>query len=165
MKSQLKKLDQIALDQIEAILEAHMDGELTLVCCEFNNEVVVGFVDLQGEIEYYGENDDDEESEIIEPSLLNTYFTINLPVNLIEVSGYDEDDKIYSSYKFYPYKQIADEVCEVLLKTPPEVMFFPNESIIKTYFSYWDRYKQVILDEYDNDDIIDGFNVSSLVKS
>lgn len=161
MKSQLKKLDQIALDQIEAVLESHMDGDLTLVCCEFNNEVVVGFVDLKGDIEYYGE-DDEEDLEIIESSMLNTYFTINLPINLIEVSGYDENDKIYSSYKFYPYKQIADEVCEVLLKTPPDVIFFPNESIIKTYFSYWDRYKKSILDDYDN---IDDIEVSSNMKS
>lgn len=152
MKSELNTFDDIALAQIEAIFQAHLDGELTLVCCEFNNEVVVGFVDLTNDIEYF---ENEEDAEDFKFNILSTYFTINLPVNLIEVSGYDEDDKLYSSYKFYPYKQIADEVCEVALKNPPEVIFFPNESIIKTYFSYWDRYKKSIIDDYTNKDIFD----------
>lgn len=160
MKSQLKKFDQIALEQIDAIFEEHMNGNLTLVCCEFNNEVVVGFVDLNGQVEY-----DEESGEENKFDLLDSYFTINLPINLIEFSGYDDDDKLHSSYKFYPYKQIADEICEVLLRTPPEVMFFPNDNIITTYFSYWDRYKQLILDEYKDEEDTYAFGVSTLVKS
>lgn len=156
MKSELNKFDEIAIEQIESVLEAHMEGELTMVCCEFNNEVVVGFVDLNNDNGFDQFNDEfDGDDEGNPPNLLNTYFTINLPVNLIEVSGYDEDDKLYTSYKFYPYKQIADEVCEVALKNPPEVIFFPNESIIKTYFSYWDRYKKSIMEKYTNNDIFD----------
>lgn len=156
MKSELNKFDEIAIEQIESVLEAHMEGELTMVCCEFNNEVVVGFVDLNNDNGFDPFNDEfDSDDEGNPPNLLNTYFTINLPVNLIEVSGYDEDDKLYTSYKFYPYKQIADEVCEVALKNPPEVIFFPNESIIKTYFSYWDRYKKSIMEKYTNNDIFD----------
>lgn len=153
MKSELNKFDEIAIEQIDSVLEAHMEGELTMVCCEFNNEVVVGFVDLNDSgFDPFNDEFDGEENPL---NLLNTYFTINLPVNLIEVSGYDEDDKLYTSYKFYPYKQIADEVCEVALKNPPEVIFFPNESIIKTYFSYWDRYKKSIMEKYTNNDIFD----------
>lgn len=153
MKSELNKFDEIAIEQIDSVLEAHMEGELTMVCCEFNNEVVVGFVDLNDNgFDPFNDEFDDEGNPT---NLLHTYFTINLPVNLIEVSGYDEDDKLYTSYKFYPYKQIADEVCEVALKNPPEVIFFPNESIIKTYFSYWDRYKKSIMEKYTNNDIFD----------
>jgi len=153
MKSELSKFDKIAIEQIEAIFESHSNDELTLVCCEFNNEVVVGFVDLA----YRDINPQTMINEIgeMEYNILDSYFTIHLPVNLIEVSGYDEDDKLYSSYKFYPYKQIADEVCEVALKEEPSVIFFPNESIVKTYFTYWDRYKKSIVEKYTNNDIFD----------
>lgn len=163
MKSQLKKSDQFALDQIDAVFDAYTDGDLTMVCCEFNNEIVIGFVDLKGNVEYENFiNDSDENVEIDNYQLLDSYFTINLPINLIEVSGYDEDDKLYSTYKFYPYKQIADEVCEVLLKNNPDVMFFPNESIVKTYFAYWHRYKASISDDSDMDS---EFEVATIVKS
>lgn len=117
MKSEKNAFDNDVLELIEKIFEEHDDGLLELVCVENNGEVTIGFIEAE--------------------STFDVGYTLSLPVHLVEFTGYDERDELYSSYKFYPYRQIADKFSDLIFNQKPSVVFVPSEDIIEAYMTYW----------------------------
>lgn len=117
MKSEKNSFDANIADLIDKIFESHDNGELSLVCVEHNGEVLVGFVEV-------GEK-------------FNEGYYLQLPIHLIECTGYDEMDNLYSSYKFFPYRQLADIFGEIYFSNKPNVIFTPSDDIVESFVAYW----------------------------
>lgn len=123
MESQKNTLNKEICDLIDATFEDHDNDLLSLVCVEHNNELIVGFIEV------------DETFCVDKPS-----YVISLPVNLIEYTEYDENNYMTTSYKLYPYKQIADKISDITFMANPTSVFYPSEDIIEAFINYWVRY-------------------------
>lgn len=123
MKSEQNQYNKKVVELIDKIFDDHEQGELALVCVETNGEVVIGFVDAEEEF-------------------LNDGYTVVLPVHLMEYTGYDENDMLYASYKFLPYRQLSDRVSELNFMKRPDVIFTPSDDIVESFVLYWLRYTQ-----------------------
>lgn len=103
---------------LDKIIDAFRDGHYEILAMElFNGELIVGFTDL-----------DFEHSPII----------INLPLHLVERVEPQLDslhDRVM--LRFYPYKNIADAMGELILPEMPKVIFCPDKDVIDYYINYW----------------------------
>lgn len=118
MTSEKYSFNEARVAHLDKIIDAFRDGHYEILAMElFNGELIVGFTDL-----------DFEQSPII----------INLPLHLVERVE-PQLDSLYDRVmlRFYPYKNIADVMGELILPEMPKVIFCPDKDVIDYYINYW----------------------------